>query len=314
VVDPARQIDEITGITFTPDDKGILTSDGISNDAKLWDVQTGKVIRAFSGHTNGLTCVAIWRDGKMVATGSFDDTLRLWDSATGHLDQTIKLWAGYTPFNNYPRSVAFSPDGSTVAAGSNTDIEEWDVATGTRLPAYMVIEEKPVTRVTYSPNGQTIAISLDSPNNMAQLLAAQTGRVLLSYVGHTAKVSGVAFSPDGALLVTGSADGTARVWNTATSQIVRILAPTPHNGLSVLSVAFSPDGKTILTANSDHTTRLWSVSSGQILYSVTSQGGDVSRAVFSHDGKFVAIGEGKTVRVLDAATGQPVNAIAAGGA
>jgi len=314
IVDPAGQVDRISDVTFAPDDKSILTSNGNSTEAKQWDVQTGALLRVFSGHTSGLTSVAISRDGKIVATGSYDDTVRLWDASSGQVLQTIDLYWGFDAGRTLPRSVALAPDGKTVAAGNNFDgVQVWDVETGRRLPAYMLILGKPVKSLVYSPNGQTIAIALDSPDNMADLLAAPTGDVLLSFVGHTDKVSSVAFSPDGLFLLTGSWDGTARLWNVATGRLLRTFAPIAHNGLHVLSVAFSPDGKTVLTGSADNTARVWSVATGQLVYSVASQFGDVASVAFSNDGKCIAIAEGTTVRIMDAAAGQPLHTIPTNG-
>jgi len=85
----------------------------------------------------------------------------------------------------------------------------------------------------------------------------------------------------------------------------------PNSSPHVLSVAFSPDGKSILTGSADNTTRLWSVTTCQILYSVSSQYGDVSRVAFSNAGKSIVVAEGSVVRVLDAANGQSLHIITA---
>ncbi len=90
---------------------------------------------------------------------------------------------------------------------------------------------------------------------MARLWDSQTGKPVQTFVGHTNAVSGVAFSPDGKTILTGSADTTAHLWDAETGQSLRIFAG--HTS-ALTGVAFSPDGKSVLTASADNTVRLWS--------------------------------------------------------
>ena len=121
---------------------------------------------------------------------------------------------------------------------------------------------------------------------------AQPRRTL---TGHTDLVYGVAFSPDGTLLATASADNTARVWNPATGEHIRTL--TAHTD-SVFGVAFSPDGTLLATASWDQTVRVWNSATGEHIRTLTDHTDGVSGVAFSPDGTLLAAaGYYKTVLV-----------------
>ncbi len=164
-------------------------------------------VARLTGQTGSVTSVAFSPDGKTLASGSTDDTIRLWNMATHQpIGQPLKGHTGSVT------SVAFSPDGKTLASGSfDHTLRLWDVA-------------------TRRPIGQPFS-------------------------GQSALVASVAFSPDGKTLASGGADGTVRLWDVATHQPIG--QPLKGHTGSVTSVAFSPDGKTLASGSFDHTIRLW---------------------------------------------------------
>jgi WD40 repeat protein/tetratricopeptide (TPR) repeat protein len=118
------------------------------------------------------------------------------------------------------------------------------------------------------------------------------------------RVDRVAFSPDGKTVLTGSWDGTARLWDNATG---RPIGPPLQHQEGVSAVAFSPDSKTALTGSRDHTARLWDAVTGQPIGPPLRHQGDVLAVAFSPDGKIVLTGSwDHTARLWDAATGQPL--------
>jgi sugar lactone lactonase YvrE len=239
----------VYSVAFSPDGARVLTG---SHDytARLWDVATGKEIRAFKGHEDDVNSTAFSPDGKCVLTGSDDNTARLWDVATG---QELRAFKGHETFVT---SVAFSPDGARVLTAGSWDqtARLWDVATSQELRAFKG-HETFVTSVAFSPDGKCVLIG--SFDKTARLWDAAMGKELRAFRGHEGPVWSIAFSPDGARALTGSSDTTARLWDAATGKEIR--AFKGHEEV-VTSVAFSPDGARVLTGSLDNTARLWDIS------------------------------------------------------
>ena len=178
------------------------------------------------------------------------------------------------------RSVAFSPDGNTLASGGWFDIRLWDANTGAHLRTLTGHTDR-VYSVVFSPDGNTFASG--SEDDTIRLWDANTGRHLRTLTGHTGDVESVAFSPDGNTLASGSWDGTLRLWDANTGRHLRTL--TGHTG-DVESVAFSPDGNMIASGSEDDTIRLWDANMGRHLRTLTGHtGGSVA---FSPDGNTLA--------------------------
>jgi predicted NACHT family NTPase len=285
--------------------------------------------RTLAGHTKDVNTIAISPDGKILASGSDDNTIKLWELpsgrelhilightdpvwsvafspdgktlASGSADNTIKLWElpsgrkvhTLTGHTYHVWSVAFSPDGKTLASGSSdSTIKLWELPSGRELHT-LTSHMNFVLTVAFSPDGKTLASG--SSDNTIKLWELPSGRELRSLTGHTSYVRHVAFSPDGRILASSSHDNTIKLWDLSSGRELRSL--TGHTSY-VLSVTFSPDGNILASSSGDETIKLWDLSSGQELRTLTGHTNPVWSVVFSPDGKILASSsEDKTIRL-----------------
>lgn len=143
------------------------------------------------------------------------------------------------------------------------------------------------------------------------LVEAASRLPLMALVGHTADVYDVKFSPDDRYILTGSGDGTARLWDAFTGQPIR----TFDVGDAVYAVDFSPDGTSILTGSEDHAIRLWETANGQLLRTFTGHEGGVDSGVFSPDGSYILSRstEDGTARLWEVSSGREIRIVARDG-
>ncbi|WP_405530342.1 WD40 repeat domain-containing protein [Streptomyces canus] len=193
-------------------------------------------------------------------------------------------------------SVAFSPDGKTLAAGLSgvqgihSTLRLWDVARGTATTPWPDQVEE-LTKVAFSPDGKTLATDSDdlteSPVRLWDLRTHTVATTLDAPRRHG--FNPVAFASKGTIMATGSADNIVRVWDSGTSYVYAPL--TGHTG-PVTTVAFSPDGDTLATGSEDRTVRLWDTSSLDVfpLDTLTGHTDKVTTLAFSPDGKTLASG------------------------
>jgi len=250
-------------------------------------------LKTLKGHTKPVRSVAWSPDGKYIASGSDDNTVRIWDASSGKLLRTLE---GHTFFVSSVFSVAWSPDSKYIASGSlDLSVRIWDASSG-KLLKTLKGHGDPVNSVAWSPDGKYIA-SGSADDGIVGIWNARSGKLLRTL--REAYVLSVAWSPDGRYIASGSADRTVGIWDACSGKLLRTLKDKNW----VWSVAWSPDGKYIASGSWDKTVKIWDASSGKLLRTLRGHTGSVRSVAWSPDGRYIASGSAdKTVRIWDALT------------
>ncbi|MFN4261446.1 MAG: c-type cytochrome domain-containing protein [Gemmataceae bacterium] len=238
----------------------------------VWDVGAGREIRRLVGHRKSVWSVAFSRDGRRLLSGGADHVVRYWDVETVELRNLQGHEAPVT-------AVAFSPDGLRAASGGyDHQVILWDLVSGREIRRYPDAGRF-INDILFSSDGRRLFIAGDQA---VTLIDVDSGQQLATFTGHTKAVNAISLSADGQRLLSGSDDGTLRMWDVAKRQETRLFRG--HAG-AVRAVAFAPDQKHVLSGGVDQTVRLWDADSGQELRQFTRHQDSVIRVAFLPDGQ-----------------------------
>jgi WD40 repeat protein len=290
---------EIHAVAFSSDGRAVLTGSG-DKTARLWNVATGTEIQRLEGHARAVRSVAVASDGRVVLTGSDDATARLWDAASGREIRRFTVHGGgYADYVSV-RSVAFSPDASSVLIGSGETVQLWDVSSAREVRRFDGHWHF-VTSVAFGSDGRRVVTG--SGDGTARLWDVTTGQEIRRFEGDADWVLSVAFAPDGRTVLTGSRDRIARLWDTATGAEIRRFEGHTR---AIRSVAVAPDGLAVLTG-SDRTARLWDLTSGQPIRRFEGHTSPVGTVAFGSGGRTVLTGSSDgTTRIWDVTSGREI--------
>jgi dipeptidyl aminopeptidase/acylaminoacyl peptidase len=281
---------ELYSVVWSPQDRYLVSSSD-DRTVRLWDPATGEEIRRLGPFPHGVPSLQFSPvDDKLVALAVFDGSVRLYDSDTGR-----ELWKTHSG-DHVPRSLAFAPDGNTIATGGDDGtIVIWNAADGKRRLT-ITAHERLIRSLAFSPDGRTLA-SGGGGEQTAALWDPTTGERVHPLCGFD-RIEGVAFSPDGkTVALVGSYEKYVWLCETASGK-ERLKIP---HALAPHAVAFSPDGRTLVTgAQVGDTAYLWDADTGQELLRLSGHTKFIYGLAFSHDGKRLATASyDRTVLVWD---------------
>jgi WD40 repeat protein len=239
-------------------------------------IDNWRCVYTLKGHTSSIRSLAISPDGQILASGSDDKTVELWQLSTG---QDLFTLRGHT---KAVYSVAISSDGQILASGSDDKtIKLWQLSTGRQLGSitlgnWFSGDSGCVYSVAISPDGQILA-SLSSSGTI-QLWNLRTGREIRKLSDPTNWVHCIAISPDGQILAGGGDDRTIKLWDLKTGRRFRTLKG--HGGW-VYTVAFSPDGQMLASGSEDETIKLWDLRRGREIYTLVGHSKPVYSLAFN---------------------------------
>ena len=252
--------------------------------------------RTLGGHAQRVAAVAFSSDGRTLATGSTDRTVRLWSVADGVPQYTLE---GHT---SSVLSVAFAPDGRLLASGSeDATIRLWHPADGS-LVRTLTGAGFGVTAVVFSKDGRSLLAS--SADHTVRIWDVESGQERLRIDAHVAPVTAVALSPDGQSFASAGAtlDGRVRLWSFPTASPLWQAA----GETAVWSLAFAPDGRALAAGGSFGSVRLRSAADGSPLRVLQAGDSLVAAIAWSSDGQFLAASEGAAIRVFNPGSGASV--------
>lgn len=309
----------VHSLGFSPGSPMLATSSR-DNTVRLWDTANAALAQTLDGFTGGIRYMAVPAGGGYVLTAMLDGTARLWSLTDGRplavlgdnllpellacsddgaqiaavsADARLLVWhtspsqlMHTLPLAAPPSALALAPDGQSLACGTQAgDLLVLDTATGEQRYTANVHAGR-IQHVRYSPGGTMIATLGD--DRSIKLWRATRGNLIQTHDALDAEIVSAAFTPDGAYLTCGTADGSILQWKTTTSLIFS--RQFQGHASAITCLAHSPDSSMLATGLTDGSIRIWQIESENLLHTLPGHGGLVTGLAFSPDGSLLLSG------------------------
>lgn len=263
----------------------------------------------FSGHEDTVSEIAVrkTKNGNIIASGSWDKTIRLWKE-----DGTLIKTLGENLNNGHQqevKAIAISPDGKMIVSGStDKTIKLWKkdgtlVTTFGEHTEFIDEHTKPVEAIAFSPDGNIIASGSDDKTVKLWDINGE----LIDTIKQTETVKALTFSPDGKTIASGSEDSTIKLWDVDTRKEIKSLEGHQQG---IREIAFTLDGKTIVSGSADSTLKLWDVDTGEEIKTFEGHDGPVyGIAINPKDNTIVSAGVDRTIRIWSIESGREISVL-----
>jgi len=282
--------------------------DHVNGIVKIFEIETAKLTKTLTGHAKKISSVSYTPDGKYLATGSEDSTLKVWDVGSGKCLTTISdIIVGMQG----ETSIIYSPDGKVLTTlHKDNTIKLWEVAS---RRCVKILTPKTtghpalpgdIRSIAYTPDGRCLAVA-DWEKNI-KLLEVETGiglKTLRSYAGFAGEAK---YSPDGAYMVSGMGNGSIKLWKMASGKFKILSGHTD----SINDIIYSPDGAYLVTSSDDSTIKLWEVASSKCVKTFIGHTDGVDSIVYSSDGKYITSGSSdNTIKIWEVESGKCIKTL-----
>lgn len=259
------------------------------------------LIAYLAGHTEALEAIASSPNGRLLITGSDDQTAKLWNITDPRRPSTYATLKGHI---DHVLAVAVSRDGLTAAtASADHTVKLWDITDPSRpsLSSTLVGHQAPVHAVVFSPDGQSLATAANDHSVKLWDVTNPSRPVLENTLSDgTGGAWGLAFMPHTNVLAMGDDDHSVKLWDVSDLRIPRLQARLTGHAGRVWAVAFAADGRTLASASADNTVRLWNVTTPtqpRLTTILTGHGTYVWALAFTADGRVLAAAGDHTVLI-----------------
>ena len=281
----------VNAVAITPNGEFIV-SGAEDCTIRVWDFETGSLVRTLYGHNKRINTIAATPNGKYIISGADDRTIRIWDLKNGALVNTIKGHeAGIS-------AVAVTPNCKYIVSGSKDccTIRIWDIETG-RLTRTLEVKglKSSINSITITPNGKYIVSGGD--DRTIRIWESETGNLVRTMKRHKTPINAVTVTPDSNSIICGTNETTISVWDLETGKSIRTLKGHRHR-INALTV--TPNSKFIVSGASETNIHIWDSETGCLSKTLKGHSAKVNAVTITPNGKFIVSGSNDcTIRIWD---------------